>query len=63
VIEAEGIRVFHLNPNVIGTDTQFPIRRSQFPSVRELIALKGCFSLRPVPARQATGPNLHVILA
>lgn len=39
-IEAEGVRVFNLNPGVIDTDMQENIRRSEFPGVQEFIALK-----------------------
>lgn len=39
-IEAEGIRVFNLNPGVIDTDMQSSIRRSEFPGVQDFIALK-----------------------
>jgi benzil reductase ((S)-benzoin forming) len=39
-IEAEGVRVFNLNPGVIDTDMQSVIRRSEFPGVKDFIALK-----------------------
>jgi benzil reductase ((S)-benzoin forming) len=39
-IEAEGVRVFNLNPGVIDTDMQSIIRRSEFPGVADFIALK-----------------------
>jgi len=39
-LEAEGIRVFNLNPGVIDTDMQSAIRGSVFPGVEEFIALK-----------------------
>jgi benzil reductase ((S)-benzoin forming) len=40
VIEAEGVRVFNLNPGVIDTDMQSLIRRSEFPGVSDFIAMK-----------------------
>jgi benzil reductase ((S)-benzoin forming) len=39
-LEAEGVRVFNLNPGVIDTDMQAAIRASTFPGVDEFIALK-----------------------
>jgi benzil reductase ((S)-benzoin forming) len=39
-IEAEGVRVFNLNPGIIDTDMQSAIRRSEFPGVKDFIALK-----------------------
>jgi benzil reductase ((S)-benzoin forming) len=46
-IEAEGVRVFNLNPGVIDTDMQSNIRRSEFPGVQDFIALKNDGKLRP----------------
>jgi benzil reductase ((S)-benzoin forming) len=45
-LEAEGIRVFNLNPGVIDTDMQSAIRSSEFPGVGEFIALKDSGKLR-----------------
>lgn len=45
-IEAEGRRVFNLNPGVIDTDMQAAIRRAQFPGVQDFIALKQDGKLR-----------------
>lgn len=45
-IEAEGRRVFNLNPGVIDTDMQAAIRRAEFPGVQDFIALKQDGKLR-----------------
>jgi benzil reductase ((S)-benzoin forming) len=45
-IEAEGVRVFNLNPGVIDTDMQANIRRSEFPGVQDFIALKDSGKLK-----------------
>ena len=39
-LEAEGLRVFNLDPGVIDTDMQSAIRDSEFPGVKDFIALK-----------------------
>lgn len=39
-IEAEGVRVFNLNPGAVDTDMQRAIRLSEFPGVEDFIALQ-----------------------
>ena len=39
-VEAEGIRVFNLNPGAIDTDMQGAIRLSAFPGVEDFVALQ-----------------------
>jgi NAD(P)-dependent dehydrogenase (short-subunit alcohol dehydrogenase family) len=39
-IEAEGVRVFNLNPGAVDTDMQKAIRLSEFPGVEDFIALQ-----------------------
>lgn len=39
-IEAEGVRVFNLNPGAIDTDMQSAIRLSEFPGVEDFVALR-----------------------
>lgn len=39
-IEAEGVRVFNLNPGAIDTDMQSTIRISTFPGVEDFVALQ-----------------------
>ena len=39
-IEAEGVRVFNLNPGAIDTDMQDAIRLSAFPGVEDFVALQ-----------------------
>ena len=45
-IEAEGVRVFNLNPGVIDTDMQSAIRSSTFPGVENFIAMKNDAKLK-----------------
>lgn len=54
-VEAEGWRVFNLNPGVIDTDMQAQIRASEFPGVQDFIALKRDGKLR---ASDAVARNL-----
>jgi benzil reductase ((S)-benzoin forming) len=45
-VEAEGWRVFNLNPGVIDTDMQAQIRDTEFPGVQDFIVLKRDGKLR-----------------
>ena len=45
-IEAEGVRVFNLNPGAIDTDMQKAIRLSEFPGVEDFVTLQKAGKLK-----------------